>query len=70
MEGGDIESFVVSDAVLPAAPKDADPFEGQGAQDRLVVFAGTLLLEVIGFGPGAFGDRLSGPVRSGEIGDT
>ena len=61
-EGLDVTRFVIRGAVLPAAPEDADPFEGESAQDGLVMFAGAFSLEVIRFGPRAFGDGLAGPL--------
>ena len=39
--------------VLPAAPDDALPFEGQGPDGGVVVGAFGALLEVVGGGPAA-----------------
>jgi len=61
----DVTRFVIRHAVLPAPPEDADPFKRECAQDRLVVLAGTFLLEVIRSGPGGFGDGLTGPLHPG-----
>jgi hypothetical protein len=36
LEGHDVAGFVVGLAVVPTAPKDANPFEGEGAKDGLV----------------------------------
>jgi hypothetical protein len=64
-EGLDVTGFVIRSAVLPAAPEDAHPFKGETALDGRVVFTGALLLEVMGFGPSAFRDGLSGPSDKG-----
>jgi hypothetical protein len=43
LESEEVAGFVVGLAVGPATPKDADPFEGQGADGRIVGAAlGTL----------------------------
>ncbi len=34
------------DAVVPAAPEEADPFESEATEDGLVMFAGAFLLKV------------------------
>ena len=65
VEGGSVAGLVIGDAVLPAAPQDADPFEGEAAEDGLVAFAGAFLPEVIGLGPGTLGDGLAGPLDEG-----
>src|ERR1043166_4195609 len=48
--------FIVRRALLPAAKEDADPFEGQGANDRVVFFT---------FG-GVVGDIVAGPLALGN----
>ena len=60
-KGGKVALLVVRSLVVPAAPEDADPFEGEGAQDGVVGFAGAALLVVVGVGPVAVHDGLSGP---------
>lgn len=37
LERGEIAGAVIGDAVLPATPQDADPFEGQNAQGGLAM---------------------------------
>lgn len=61
-EGLEVAGFIVGQAVLPAAPEDAQPFEGEAAEDGLVAFAGAFLLLVVHFRPRAFGDGLTGPL--------
>ena len=65
LEGGEVAGFVVGHAVVPAAPEDADPLEGERPQDRLVVLARPLLLAVVGLGPRTFGHGLAGPFHEG-----
>jgi len=47
---------------LPAAPEDAQPFEGEAAEDGLVTFAGAILLLVVRFRPRAFWGRFDSPL--------
>ena len=65
IEGAEVARFVVRDAIVPAAPEDAQPFEGEAAEDGLVTFAGLLLLAVIRFSPRTFGHGLPGPLDEG-----
>ena len=53
--------IIIRSAGLPARPEDADPFEGERAQDRLVALPGPFLLEVVRFGPSAVHDGGAGP---------
>ena len=64
-EGVQEAGFVIGNAVVPTAPEDAKPFEGQAAQDRLMFFPSLFLLSVIGFRPCAFGHGLAGPFHEG-----
>ena len=48
-----VAGFVVGRAVLPAAPEDAQPFEGEAAQDGGMAFARLFCWCVVGLGPGA-----------------
>jgi len=48
-EGLEVAGFIVGHAVVPAAPEDAQPFEGEAAEDGLVAFAGAFLLLVVRF---------------------
>src|ERR1017187_10478192 len=52
----DVFGIVVGRAVLPAAPQDALPFEGQGAEGGLAVFAALELPLVIAAGPDTKGE--------------
>jgi len=65
LEGHEVAGLVVGLAVVPAAPEDANPFEGQGAQDGLVgdAFGPAALVESLG--PEAMGDGLAGPLDEG-----
>jgi hypothetical protein len=45
---------------VPALPDDPDPFEGQGADGGVVVFAFGALTEVVSSGPERVLDRLGG----------
>ena len=57
--------FIVRGPVLPAAKEDADPFEGQGANDRVVFFTfGGVVLDIVA-GPLAFGYRKAGKFVEG-----
>lgn len=58
----EIAGFVIGDIIHPAFPEDADPFEGQSADDGLVTFAAFLLLSVVSGGPGGIVDGLVGPL--------
>lgn len=61
----EIAGFVIRDIIHPAFPEDADPFEGQSADDGLVPFAAFLLLSVISGSPGGIVDGLVGPFDEG-----
>ena len=61
VEGGEVVLFVVRFLIVPAPPENADPFEGEGAQDGVVRFAGLFLLMIVGLSPSAARDRLAGP---------
>lgn len=61
MKRDEVAGFVVGSVVLPAFPEDADPFEGECAQDSLMTFTSSLLLSVEGFGPDATRDGLTDP---------
>ena len=49
LQGHEVAGFVVWDALEPAAVQDADPFEGQRAQGRLVACAASSACLVEGF---------------------
>ena len=66
----EVTGFVVRDVVPPTFPEDADPFEGQSADDGLVAFAAFLLLSVVGGGPGGIVDGLVGPLDEGLAEET
>ena len=51
LERAEVARFIIGDAIVPTAPEDAQPFEGEGAQDGVMRFAGTTLLVIIGVGP-------------------
>src|SRR6266540_5355460 len=53
--------LAIGDAVVPAAPKDANPFESQCTQDGVMFFARAFLTSIVGFGPIAIDDGLSRP---------
>jgi len=65
LEGYEVAGFVVRLPVMPAAPEDANPLEGEGAQDGLVsnALGATALVE--GLGPEGMGDSLAGPLDEG-----
>ena len=52
-KGLDVTGFIIRSAVLPAAPEDADPFEGEGAEGGVVAVSAGAKVVVEGFGPGA-----------------
>ena len=58
----EVTGFVIGDVIPPAFPEDADPFEGQSADDGLVTFAAFLLLGVVSGGPRGVADGLVGPL--------
>ena len=60
-----IALFGIGDASLPAFPEDADPLEGQGAQDLVVVFAFGPHALIVVLGPGGIQDGLAGPLDKG-----
>ncbi len=60
-----VMGFIVRHMVLPTAPEDAQPFEGETTQDGLVALARPLLLAVVGLRPRTFGHGLSGPFDEG-----
>ena len=39
----EVAGFIIGGAVLPAFPEDADPFEGGGAEDGVLLFASGFL---------------------------
>lgn len=47
----EIDNFIVGGAGLPALPDDPNPFEGQGADGGVVVFAFGALAVVVSAGP-------------------
>src|SRR3990170_1525223 len=49
--------FVVQGSVFPAGVENADPFEGQGANGRVVFLPAVALHAVVSGGPSALGDR-------------
>ena len=59
-QGGFVDCFPVRFAVLPAAPDDALPFEGQSTDSGVVAGALGALLEVVGGRPAAPEDTLLG----------
>jgi hypothetical protein len=61
MECLEIGRLIVREALLPTAIEDTDPFEGQGADSRLVRFALVALLLVIDVCPERMPDRFCGP---------
>jgi len=68
--GSQIALLVVKNAVLPAAPEDADPFEGESPKSGLVMFTRGALLSVVRLGPSAFGDGTVRPIRRRFAGGT
>lgn len=60
-EGVEIVLFAVGDAVVPATPQDAYPFECESSHDGMTAFASAFLLPIVCFGPFAKDDGLSGP---------
>src|ERR1035438_9781906 len=52
----DVFGVVVGRAILPAAPHDALPFEGQGAEGGVAAFAALALPLVIALGPDTKGE--------------
>jgi hypothetical protein len=68
-ESREVASFVVGDAVEPAAVQDTDPFEGECTEGALVSGAAGAAGIVEGFGPEGAGDGLGGPLdEAGELG--
>src|SRR5580658_5906809 len=57
----EISRLVVGFAVLPTFPQDADPLEGQGAEDGRVLFALVLHVLVVVGGPRTVHDCLPCP---------
>jgi hypothetical protein len=55
-----IDDLVVRGASVPALPDDANPFEVQGADSGVMVFAFGELAEVVSAGPERVLDRLGG----------
>jgi hypothetical protein len=60
-QGPQISGLVISNAVLPAAKHDANPFEGQGSDYGMVVLTTLALLLVIGTRPNRLRNRVSCP---------
>lgn len=60
-----IKNFVVRGAGLPTLPDDPDPFESQGADRGVMVFAFGALHSIVSAGPEGFGDRLGGELMKG-----
>ena len=65
MDSVKIALLGIGDASLPAFPEDADPLEGQGAQDFVVVFAFGPHALIVVLGPGGIHDGLAGPLDKG-----
>src|SRR5512140_1454251 len=65
LEGHEVAGFVVGLSVVPTAPKDANPFESEGAEDSLVGNALGLPAFVESLGPERVGDGLAGPLDEG-----
>ena len=61
----EVAGLVVGDIIHPAFPEDADPFEGQSADDGLVAFAAFFLLGIVSGGPGGIVEGLVGPFDKG-----
>ena len=60
-----VASLVIGGTRLPAFPEDANPFEGQGAEDDVVAFAFGFHVLVIRFGPCGVDDSLASPLDKG-----
>jgi hypothetical protein len=61
----EIDDLVVRGASLPAPPDDPNPFEGQGADSGVMVFAFGALAEVVSAGPERVLDGLGGKLMKG-----
>ena len=53
--------FIVRKGIPPAAEQNADPFERQGSDSGMMLFASPQLLIVICLGPFRFHDGVGGP---------
>src|SRR5258707_11003732 len=60
-----IDNLVVGSARLPALPDHPDPFEGQGPDGSVVLFAFGSLLVVVSAGPERVLDGLGGKLMKG-----
>src|SRR5690606_39404648 len=56
----EVPSFAIGHAILPAAPDDADPFERQRPDGRVMTFASLSLQLVVGPCPDRVPDRVTG----------
>jgi len=65
LESHEVASFVLGLSVVPATPQDANPFEGESAEDGLPGDAAGAPALVEGLGPEATGDRLASPLDEG-----
>src|SRR5207249_7181462 len=61
----EIDDLVVRGASLPALPDDPDPFESQGADSGVMLFAFGALHRVVSTGPERVLDRLGGKLMKG-----
>ena len=59
-EHAQVTAFVVAFVILPAAEDDADPFEGQGTDDGVVLMPSGFLLRIIETCPDGMPDRFAG----------